>query len=248
MLLERAGEVGGTWHVNTYPGCRCDVPSHLYSFSFAPNPEWSSTFSPQPEILRLPAAAAPSATGSCPTCASTPRWPARHGTRTPGSGGSPPSQGEITAEVLDLRAGRPERAAAAGHPGHRELRGRHLPLRALEPRPRPDRRARGGDRHGRLGDPVRARDPAQGREAPRVPAHRAVGDAPFDARTLSKRRATALPAPARGAAGHARPPSTGGARRSSACSATRGSASGWSAIALRHLNSPGDGPRAARAS
>ena len=51
VLLERAGEVGGTWHVNTYPGCRCDVPSHLYSFSFAPNPEWSSTFSPQPEIL-----------------------------------------------------------------------------------------------------------------------------------------------------------------------------------------------------
>lgn len=35
-----------------YPGCRCDVPSHLYSFSFAPNPEWSETYSPQPEILR----------------------------------------------------------------------------------------------------------------------------------------------------------------------------------------------------
>ena len=51
MLLERATEVGGTWRDNTYPGCRCDVPSHLYSFSFAPNPGWSSTFSPQPEIL-----------------------------------------------------------------------------------------------------------------------------------------------------------------------------------------------------
>jgi cation diffusion facilitator CzcD-associated flavoprotein CzcO len=51
VLLERAGDVGGTWRDNTYPGCRCDVPSHLYSFSFAPNPEWSSTFSPQPEIL-----------------------------------------------------------------------------------------------------------------------------------------------------------------------------------------------------
>ena len=50
-LLERAGEIGGTWRDNTYPGCRCDVPSHLYSFSFAPNPGWSSTFSPQPEIL-----------------------------------------------------------------------------------------------------------------------------------------------------------------------------------------------------
>jgi cation diffusion facilitator CzcD-associated flavoprotein CzcO len=50
VVLERAGDVGGTWRDNTYPGCRCDVPSHLYSFSFAPNPEWSSTFSPQPEI------------------------------------------------------------------------------------------------------------------------------------------------------------------------------------------------------
>ena len=51
VLLERADELGGTWRDNTYPGCRCDVPSHLYSFSFAPNPNWSSTFSSQPEIL-----------------------------------------------------------------------------------------------------------------------------------------------------------------------------------------------------
>jgi cation diffusion facilitator CzcD-associated flavoprotein CzcO len=51
VLLERADDLGGTWRDNTYPGCRCDVPSHLYSFSFAPNPNWSSTFSPQPEIL-----------------------------------------------------------------------------------------------------------------------------------------------------------------------------------------------------
>ena len=51
VLLERADDIGGTWRDNTYPGCRCDVPSHLYSFSFAPNPDWSSTFSPQPEIL-----------------------------------------------------------------------------------------------------------------------------------------------------------------------------------------------------
>jgi cation diffusion facilitator CzcD-associated flavoprotein CzcO len=50
VILERARDVGGTWRENTYPGCRCDVPSHVYSFSFAPNPEWSSTFSPQPEI------------------------------------------------------------------------------------------------------------------------------------------------------------------------------------------------------
>ena len=49
-ILERGDDVGGTWHFNTYPGCACDVPSHLYSFSFAPNPDWSQTYSPQPEI------------------------------------------------------------------------------------------------------------------------------------------------------------------------------------------------------
>ncbi|HEX4446851.1 MAG TPA: NAD(P)/FAD-dependent oxidoreductase [Polyangiaceae bacterium] len=51
VVLERASEVGGTWRDNTYPGCACDVPSHLYSFSFAPNPGWSRAFSPQPEIF-----------------------------------------------------------------------------------------------------------------------------------------------------------------------------------------------------
>jgi len=50
VLLERAEDLGGTWRENTYPGCACDVPSNLYSFSFAPNPDWSQTFSPQPEI------------------------------------------------------------------------------------------------------------------------------------------------------------------------------------------------------
>src|SRR5438034_1688317 len=50
VVLERGGKVGGTWWFNTYPGCGCDVPSHLYSFSFAPNPDWTRTYSKQPEI------------------------------------------------------------------------------------------------------------------------------------------------------------------------------------------------------
>jgi cation diffusion facilitator CzcD-associated flavoprotein CzcO len=49
-LLERADAVGGTWRDNTYPGCACDVPSHLYSFSFAPNPRWPRNFSGQRHI------------------------------------------------------------------------------------------------------------------------------------------------------------------------------------------------------
>jgi len=50
VVFEKNGDVGGTWWDNSYPGCRCDVPSHLYSFSFALNPEWTNTYSPQPEI------------------------------------------------------------------------------------------------------------------------------------------------------------------------------------------------------
>jgi cation diffusion facilitator CzcD-associated flavoprotein CzcO len=50
VVLERADEVGGTWRDNTYPGCQCDIPSNLYSFSFAPNPNWSRFFPLQEEI------------------------------------------------------------------------------------------------------------------------------------------------------------------------------------------------------
>src|ERR1700747_2974431 len=49
-ILEKADDIGGTWRDNAYPGAACDVPSHLYSFSFAPNPDWSRSFSGQPEI------------------------------------------------------------------------------------------------------------------------------------------------------------------------------------------------------
>ncbi|MFV0129458.1 flavin-containing monooxygenase [Streptomyces sp. HMX112] len=50
VVLERADSVGGTWRDNSYPGCACDVPSHLYSFSFCPNPDWPRTFSGQRHI------------------------------------------------------------------------------------------------------------------------------------------------------------------------------------------------------
>jgi cation diffusion facilitator CzcD-associated flavoprotein CzcO len=50
LLLEKADSVGGTWRDNTYPGCACDIQSHMYSFSYEQNPSWSRSFSPQPEI------------------------------------------------------------------------------------------------------------------------------------------------------------------------------------------------------
>src|SRR6476619_1601260 len=50
VVLERSDMVGGTWRDNSYPGCAVDVESHLYSFSFAANPNWTQLYSPQAEI------------------------------------------------------------------------------------------------------------------------------------------------------------------------------------------------------
>jgi len=50
-IYEKDEDYGGTWYVNTYPGCGCDIPSHFYSFSFETNPDWTYAYSFQPEIL-----------------------------------------------------------------------------------------------------------------------------------------------------------------------------------------------------
>ena len=50
VVLEKAADVGGTWRDNTYPGCACDIPSAMYSYSFEQNPDWSNSYSGQPEI------------------------------------------------------------------------------------------------------------------------------------------------------------------------------------------------------
>jgi cation diffusion facilitator CzcD-associated flavoprotein CzcO len=52
VILEKTGALGGTWRDNRYPGLTCDVPSHAYTYSFAPNPEWSSYYVGGPEIRR----------------------------------------------------------------------------------------------------------------------------------------------------------------------------------------------------
>src|SRR2546423_4887813 len=50
VIFERAAELGGTWRENRYPWCACDVPTPLYSYSFALNPDWSRLYAPQAEI------------------------------------------------------------------------------------------------------------------------------------------------------------------------------------------------------
>src|SRR5260370_17370982 len=50
LIIEKSDDIGGTWWDNRYPGCACDIPSHLYSFSFAPSTEWTRMYPGQQEI------------------------------------------------------------------------------------------------------------------------------------------------------------------------------------------------------
>src|SRR5260370_18963031 len=50
LIIEKSADIGGTWWENRYPGCACDIPSHLYSFSFAPSTDWTRMYPCPPEI------------------------------------------------------------------------------------------------------------------------------------------------------------------------------------------------------
>ena len=159
VVLERGDAVGGTWWFNTYPGCACDIPSHLYSFSFAPNPDWTRTYSQAGRDRGLPAARR----GGLRRRALRPLRHDGHRRRL-GRGRAalarrdrPRRPQRARARVRGRRAERPQDAR---HRGHRPLPGPDVPLRAVGPRLRRRGQARRRDRHGRLGDPVRARDRA----------------------------------------------------------------------------------------
>jgi cation diffusion facilitator CzcD-associated flavoprotein CzcO len=122
VILERAAAVGGTWRDNTYPGCACDVPSHLYSFSFAPNPDWSHSFSRQPEIWRYVEDVTDRyglrdhlAFGAEVIRADWEAGPARWRLRT--------SRGELTADVLICAAGPLSEPSLPDVPGLADFRG-----------------------------------------------------------------------------------------------------------------------------
>ena len=221
LVLERGSSVGGTWRDNTYPGCACDVPSHLYSLSFAPNPDWTRSFSAQPEIhgymKDTAARSGVDAQIRFDTEMTDASWDEDAGLwRIETSGGLDDRTGP------DLGDRRPDRAAAPRRARDRGLRGRGLPLGPLEPRLRPRRQAGRRDRHRRLGDPVRPPDPARGRRAPPLPAHAGLDRAaqrPPDqldrarGSRAASRRSSASPAAS----------ISGAARRScSASSSTRG--------------------------
>ena len=131
----------------------CDVPSHPTSFSFAPNPDWSRTYSKQPEIWRYLQRCSEQF-GIEPHSASGTRYGARRGTTSESAGTSTPPAPDSRPRSSSPAWAR-SRAEEALAPGSRVLRGHRVPLGHVEPRPRPDGPARGIDRDGRIGHPVR---------------------------------------------------------------------------------------------
>ena len=170
MVLERGDDLGGVWRDNTYPGAACDVPSHLYSFSFAPGHRWSRRFAPQRDILDHLRRVADD-----------------HGLRA-----ALRLRTEVTEARFDDRAVAPHHGRGRRRGGGRAgpgVRATHRPrapggagLRVL-PRPRaalgpvgprggPARAPRRRRRHRGERGPDRARDRRRRRAPDRVPAHR----------------------------------------------------------------------------
>ena len=137
-ILERSDDLGGTWRDNSYPGCAVDVESHLYSYSFAPNPDWSHVYSPQEEIWAY-----------IRRCADeydvTSRI--RFGHEVTGAVWDEARQlwsietsaGDVEAEVLISGMGPLSHPALPDIPGVESFAGTLLSLGPLEPRPRPRR-------------------------------------------------------------------------------------------------------------
>ena len=129
---------------------------------------------------RLPAARAPTSTACARTSASTATVERRRVGRRRSAGTIETSTGRCARRVVVAGMGPLAEPSFPDDPGARRLRGRRLPLRPLEPRLRPDRQARRRHRHRRVGDPVRARDPAEVAQLHVVPAHAAVDHAAPD--------------------------------------------------------------------
>jgi Predicted flavoprotein involved in K+ transport len=123
VVLERAGSVGGTWRDNSYPGCACDVPSHLYSFSFAPHPDWPRTFSGQ-EHIRAYLEHVTDVFGCARICASTPTVKMMTWDQEKLRWGIETSRGFLTADVVVSATGPLSDPKTPRHTGDRLLPGR----------------------------------------------------------------------------------------------------------------------------
>ena len=199
VVFERGERVGGVWQHNTYPGAACDIPSHLYEFSFAPNHRWSRRYAPQAEIQAYVEGVAREhgvldriRTGTEVTARALGRGARQVDARDDRG----PPRGRRPPDRLRPAVG-PQRPS---DPRARRLRGPGLPHGAVAPRRRPRRPARRGDRHRVQRHPGRARHPADRRARRRLPALPGL-DVPEDGRPLQR----AGPAPVRALPGRPAP-------------------------------------------
>ena len=160
-IFERSDEPGGMWRDNAYPGCRVDTPNHVYSYSFAPRPDWPAGFSTR-DVLRGYVAEVAERFGVAPRirlgrAVRSGAWDEAAGLwRLEIDGPDGPERFEAT--VVVLATGQLNVPPGPRPAGARELRGPALPFRALGPLGRPLWRADRRDRHGRERHPVRPRD------------------------------------------------------------------------------------------
>ena len=229
LVVERGSEVGGTWRDNTYPGAACDVPSHLYSYSFELNPKWSRSFSPQPEIQDyLRGVAAKYRVGDkhlFDTEVTLAQWDAGQQRWLVDT-----TNGSFSADVVVAAVGALCEPKLPDIPGIENVPRRDLPLRALEPR-HVDSRASAS----RSSAPARRPSRSARRSSTRPPTSTSTS-APHrgscrgtTARTPGSRAWPTSPCPACSASPARR--STGAASRSCSASATSrascSSRSGW---------------------
>ena len=164
-ILEQAPDLGGTWFYNSYPGAACDVPSHLYSFSYAQRRDWSRLCSPQAEIHAYLHEVAREHGIEQLVETDTTVTLVHVGRAELPLDGRRRSGRELRGRRADPRH-RP--AAPAGEPGdrgRRAVRRPQLPLGRMGPRLPARGQARRGRRHGRERRPVRPRDRRAGRAA-----------------------------------------------------------------------------------
>ena len=190
-VFERGDRIGGVWNFNTYPGIACDIPSHLYEFSFAPNSDWSRRFSPGHEIREYmedggaqPRRARQGAAAHRGHGRRVRRGPVTLGARHIGG---PPRGGRAADGVRSA-----VHAAGPADPRPRRLRRAGVPHRPLARRRGSRRKARCPRGHRLQRHPDRPVDPAGGGPARRLPALAGL-DAPEERLRVRAARTPALP-------------------------------------------------------